>query len=141
MSAGPRGGGQGGGDPQKWEGAPKIKAHRQQGLWVQELVALRLPTLNHTPCELEALLACGPPFPPPIQFCSLHLGKEVKVLGDGTELVAAGVWESLRGVCCKQEPPRPHPKSPHMHTRDTYKTCCPGGEGRGRLCFLRSCLM
>lgn len=54
-----------GGDPQKWEGAPKIKAPHQQGLWAPELVALRLPTLHHTPCELEALLACGLPLPRP----------------------------------------------------------------------------
>ena len=109
-----------GGDPQKWEGAPKIKAPHQQGLWAPELVALRLPTLNHTPCELEALLACGPPLPPPIQFCSLHLGKEVKVLGDGTELAAAGIWESLRGVCCKQDHPLPgHTPNPPKCTHQS----------------------
>lgn len=67
----------------------------RQGLWGRS--QFLCPRGSLSPCELEALLACGYS----IQFCSwvINLGEEVKVLGVGTKVVSAGVWESLLRVC------------------------------------------
>ena len=59
------------------------------------------PHLSHTPSPAGAWTQGSP-----IQSSApCSLGKETRVVGDGTELVTMGVCESLPEVWCKQEPP------------------------------------